>query len=102
MMMKLTARLNGSGNMFAPDHFPKAQATRFKKELAARLALRMKLQRLTLKSSAIKAGCDVEAIRNIREAKVADFDISELVGLARKFGFGVRIDVSVPGLPQLH
>jgi predicted XRE-type DNA-binding protein len=95
--MKLTAELRGSGNVFDDTHFTKSMATRFKKSLAARMTERMKEHRMTLKDSAERVGCAVDDIRDIRKAEVAAFDISELIALARKLGFVVEMQISIPG-----
>lgn len=102
--MKLTAKLSGTGNVFDESQFMKSTATRFKKELAERMTARMKELKLTLQDSAKKAKCEIDDIRDIRKANVAQFEIAELVSLARCFGFGVNVKISVPEMigPKLH
>jgi predicted XRE-type DNA-binding protein len=95
--MKLTVKMNGDGNLFDEGHFAKGNVTKFKKDLAARMTSRMKVQKLTLQESAEKIGCEVADIRDIRKSEVADFEIMELVRLARKLGFELKMDVTIPG-----
>jgi hypothetical protein len=94
--MKLTAKLNGTGNVFDNIHFTKITAARFKKDLAGRMTSRMKERRLTLQGSAEKVGCVVDDIRDIRKSDVSGFEIAELIGLARKLGFEVKAEISIP------
>lgn len=100
--MKLTAKLSGSGNVFDDTHFTKATATKFKKHLAERVAARMKAQKLTLKASAEMAGCEMDDIRDIRKANVSSFEIADLIALAKKFGFGIHVSVTMPEGRKLH
>jgi hypothetical protein len=62
-----------------------------------RLLSRERDQKLTLSESAEKTGCDVEDIRDIRNSAIADLQVLDLFSLARKLGFAVKIDVSIPG-----
>ena len=103
--MKFSAPLRaGDNNIFDESLFRKSEATKFKKELASRIAERMDAAKLDVRQAAKTADCTQADIMRLRKGEITGYSLEELIRLARKFGLRIKIAVERPavGKPSVH